>query len=135
MSIPFYSVNPLLENLKQLFCLVLSVTSSEKVDKENRYKDFTLVSLPYPGCEFFKEFREHDYTPKGLVFDWYQNYVDAPISVPEDSISRQLLINWDKYTTWDLVKLTQNYLILILRYLRDSNCGILIHCISGTDSI
>lgn len=109
------------------------MTSSEKVDKERRYKEFTLVSLPYPGCEFFKEFREHDYMPKGLVFDWYQNYVDAPISVPEDIISRQLMISWDKYTTWDLVKLTQNYLILILRYLRDSNRGILMHCISGTN--
>ncbi|XP_011147300.1 myotubularin-related protein 14 [Harpegnathos saltator] len=111
----------------------MNVTSSEKVDKENRYRHFTLVSLPYPGCEFFKEFREHDYLPKGLVFDWYQNYVDAPISVPEDSISNQLRISWDLYTTWDLVKLTQNYLRLILRYLSDSNDGILIHCISGWD--
>jgi len=31
-----------------------SVTSSEKVDKLNRYSDFSLWSLPYPGCEFFK---------------------------------------------------------------------------------
>lgn len=59
--------------------------------------------------------------------------MDAPICVPDDSSSSQLRINWDRYTEWDLVKLTQNYLKLILRYLNDSNNGILIHCISGTD--
>jgi len=70
-----------------------------------------------------------------LVFDWYQNYVDATISVPEDSISCQLGINWDRYTEWDLVTLTQNYLKLLLKYLSDSNNGILIHCISGANGI
>ena len=29
----------------------LTVTSSEKVDKEQRYKDFNITSIPYPGCE------------------------------------------------------------------------------------
>lgn len=116
----------------KLFCSVLSVTSSEKVDKEKRYSDFTLISLPYPGCEFFREFRENDYLAKGLVFDWSQTHVDAQIGVPEDSISTQLRINWEQYQVWDLVKLTQNYLKLILRYLSDSSSGILIHCISGT---
>lgn len=36
---------------------LMNVTSSEKVDKEKRYQDFRIISLPYPGCEFFKEFR------------------------------------------------------------------------------
>lgn len=67
------------------------------------------------------------------MFNWCQNYIDAPIYVPEDSISSQLQVNWEKYTEWNLVKLTQNYLRLILRYLSDSNNGLLIHCISGTD--
>ncbi|XP_072749805.1 phosphatidylinositol-3,5-bisphosphate 3-phosphatase MTMR14 [Anoplolepis gracilipes] len=111
----------------------MTVTSSEKVDQERRYSDFNLISLPYPGCEFFKEFRDQDYRSKGLVFNWCQDYVDAPIYVPDDSFSSQLRINWDKYTEWDLVKLTQNYLKLILRYLSDNNNGILIHCISGWD--
>lgn len=111
----------------------MNVTSSEKVDKAKRYSDFTLISLPYPGCEFFREFRENDYLAKGLVFDWTQTHVDAQIGVPEDSISTQLRINWDQYRVWDLVKLTQNYLKLILRYLSDSTTGILIHCISGWD--
>ena len=29
--------------------LFFSVTSSEKVDKENRYGEFCIASLPYPG--------------------------------------------------------------------------------------
>jgi myotubularin-related protein 14 len=36
---------------------MMNVTSSEKVDKEKRYQDFRIISLPYPGCEFFREFR------------------------------------------------------------------------------
>ncbi|XP_057323639.1 myotubularin-related protein 14 [Microplitis mediator] len=111
----------------------MNVTSSEKVDKEKRYADFTIISLPYPGCEFFKEFRENDYQAKGLVFDWSQTHVDAQIGVPEDVISTQLKINWDQYQVWDLVKLTQNYFKLILNYLSDSSNGMLIHCISGWD--
>lgn len=31
--------------------LSCSVTSSEKVDKAQRYADFTLLSIPYPGRE------------------------------------------------------------------------------------
>ncbi|XP_071575724.1 phosphatidylinositol-3,5-bisphosphate 3-phosphatase MTMR14 [Temnothorax nylanderi] len=111
----------------------MTVTSSEKVDQERRYSNFKLISLPYPGCEFFKEFRDQDYRSKDLVFNWRQNYIDAPICVPEDPISSQLRVNWDQYTEWNLVKLTQNYLRLILRYLSDSNNGLLIHCISGWD--
>jgi len=109
------------------------VTSSEKADKENRYSDFTIISLPYPGCEFFKEYRDNDYVAKGLVFDWTQSHVDAVIGVPNDAVSSQLKIDWEKYKGWDLVKLTQNYMKLMLRYLQDSNTGLLIHCISGWD--
>lgn len=28
-----------------------SITSSEKVDKENRYADFCILSIPYPGTQ------------------------------------------------------------------------------------
>ncbi|KAF5304510.1 hypothetical protein FQR65_LT07937 [Abscondita terminalis] len=111
----------------------MNVTSSEKVDKENRYSDFTIISLPYPGCEFFKEFRDSDYTAQDLVFDWSQAHVDACICVPEDSISAQLSIKWDEYKGWDLVKITQRYMRLLLKYLQDNSSGLLIHCISGWD--
>ena len=49
-----------------------SVTSSEKVDKEKRYSDFCIWSLPYPGCEFFKEWRDNGYAAEGMKFDWNQ---------------------------------------------------------------
>ncbi|KAF5281184.1 hypothetical protein FQA39_LY17855 [Lamprigera yunnana] len=111
----------------------MNVTSSEKVDKENRYSDFTIISLPYPGCEFFKEFRDSDYTAQDLVFDWSQAHVDACICVPEDSISAQLPIKWEEYKGWDLVKITQRYMRLLLKYLQDNSSGLLIHCISGWD--
>ena len=51
------------------FC---SVTSSEKVDKEHRYAEFSLLSLPYPGCEFFKDFRDNGFNGINLHFDWSQ---------------------------------------------------------------
>jgi len=34
---------------------------------------------------------------------------------------------------WDLVKLTQNYMKLMLRYLQENSTGLLVHCISGWD--
>ncbi|XP_055317855.1 myotubularin-related protein 14 isoform X3 [Sitodiplosis mosellana] len=112
----------------------LKVTSSEKVDKENRYSEFTLISLPYPGCEFFREFRDNNYSHESLVFDWSQTHVNADIGIPTDSITTQLLhINWDHYKVWDLVTITQNYLKLCLKYLQDNSSGLLIHCISGWD--
>lgn len=110
------------------------VTSSEKVDKEKRYSEFTIISLPYPGCEFFREFRDNNYSHESLVFDWSQTHVNADIGIPIDSITTQLLhINWDQYKVWDLVTITQNYLKLCLKYLQDNSSGLLIHCISGWD--
>lgn len=37
------------------------------------------------------------------------------------------------FQMWDLIKLTQNYMRLVLRYLVDQPQGLLIHCISGWD--
>ena len=34
---------------------------------------------------------------------------------------------------WDLVRLTQNYLKLLLAHIKNGNEGLLIHCISGWD--
>lgn len=112
---------------------MMNVTSSEKVDKEKRYQDFKIISLPYPGCEFFREFRDNNYSGEGLVFDWSQKNVDAEIGVPEDPITANLNINWETYKGWDLVQITQNYMKLLLKYLQDSSSGLLIHCISGWD--
>lgn len=110
------------------------VTSSEKVDKEKRYQEFTICSLPYPGCEFFRQFRDNDYTHENLVFDWSQTHVNADIGIPMDTITLQLQhISWDQYKAWDLATITQNYMKLLLKYLQDNSSGLLIHCISGWD--
>lgn len=111
----------------------MNVTSSEKVDKEKRYQDFKIIALPYPGCEFFREFRDNNYSGEGLVFDWSQKTVDADCHVPNESITSQMNINWDEYKNWDLVQITQNYMKLLLKYVQDSSSGLLIHCISGWD--
>ncbi|XP_048404039.1 myotubularin-related protein 14 isoform X4 [Stegostoma tigrinum] len=111
----------------------LNVTSSEKVDKAQRYADFTLLSIPYPGCEFFKDYKDRDYTAEGLVFNWNQDFVDAPLNIPP-SLAENLNIDWREYQSWDLVQQTQNYLKLLIHTInRDGDGGLLVHCISGWD--
>ncbi|XP_050815772.1 myotubularin-related protein 14 isoform X3 [Gopherus flavomarginatus] len=89
-----YICDLMVENKKVKFGL--NVTSSEKVDKAQRYADFTLLSIPYPGCEFFKEYKDRDYRAEGLVFNWKQDYVDAPLNIPV-SLTRSLNIDWSEY--------------------------------------
>ena len=72
------------------------MTSSEKVDKEGRYSDFTILSLPYPGCEFFREWKDSGYMAEGLMFDWNQSYVDAKIDLPGSPVPPRT-IEWNKY--------------------------------------
>lgn len=44
-----------------------------------------------------------------------------------------LKFNLKEYRSWDVVKLTQNYLRLLIYFIRESDSSILIHCISGWD--
>lgn len=83
----------------------LSVSSSEKADKDNRYADFDILSLPYPGCEFFSKFHNNSYAAEGLVFDWEQSFVDATINIPEKyNIASQLQIDWQEYKVYIFIK-------------------------------
>ncbi|XP_051931087.1 myotubularin-related protein 14 isoform X3 [Hippocampus zosterae] len=126
-----YICDLMVENKKVKFGL--NVTSSEKADKAQRYADFTLISVPYPGCEFFKDYKDRDYTAEGLVFNWNQDYVDAPLTIPE-CFTKNLNIDWAQYQSWDLVEQTQNYLKLLLHIINsDDESGLLVHCISGWD--
>ncbi|KAJ7376562.1 Myotubularin- protein 14 [Desmophyllum pertusum] len=110
----------------------MRVTSSEKVDKIQRYSDFCLCSVPYPGCEFFRDFKDNEYNADGLHFNWQQDYVDTKFSVPDLLLHHQG-IEWNNYQSWDLVTLTQNYLHLLIGCVKDGEGGLLIHCISGWD--
>lgn len=67
------------------------------MDKENRYSDFTIISLPYPGCEFFKTYRDNGYNGEDLIFEWNQTHVDANIFVPSDSTTASMSIDWSAY--------------------------------------
>ncbi|XP_038047797.1 myotubularin-related protein 14-like isoform X1 [Patiria miniata] len=120
----------MVENKKVKFGM--NVSSSEKVDKEHRYADFDLVSVPYPGCEFFRDYRENGFNAEGLYYDWSQDFVDAGLSIPEN-LSSKLGIDWKSYRSWDLVKITQNYLKLFLHVVKEGETGLLVHCISGWD--
>ncbi|XP_061075478.1 myotubularin-related protein 14 isoform X2 [Conger conger] len=126
-----YICDLMVENKKVKFGL--NVTSSEKVDKAQRYADFTLLSVPYPGCEFFKDYKDRDYTAEGLVFNWNQDFVDAPLTIPPP-FTKNLNIDWSEYQSWDLVQQTQNYLKLLIHIINsDDESGLLVHCISGWD--
>ncbi|XP_061543566.1 myotubularin-related protein 14 isoform X1 [Phycodurus eques] len=126
-----YICDLMVENKKVKFGV--NVTSSEKADKAQRYADFTLLSVPYPGCEFFKDYKDRDYTAEGLVFNWNQDYVDAPLTIPA-CFKKNLNIDWAEYQSWDLVEQTQNYLKLLLHIINsDDESGLLVHCISGWD--
>ncbi|XP_023605459.1 myotubularin-related protein 14 isoform X8 [Myotis lucifugus] len=87
----------------------------------------------FSGCEFFKEYKDRDYMAEGLIFNWKQDYVDAPLSIPE-FLTCSLNIDWSQYQSWDLVQQTQNYLKLLLSIINsDDDSGLLVHCISGWD--
>ncbi|ENN77538.1 hypothetical protein YQE_05986, partial [Dendroctonus ponderosae] len=87
----------------------LCVSASEKVDAA-RYSSFDLICLPYPGCEFFKDYHDANYQARGLVYDWESPLNDAVISVPDDNINRGLGISWEQYKKWDLIRITKNYM-------------------------
>ena len=114
------------------------VTSSEKVDKQGRYRSaFQLASVPYPGCELFTDLKRKKYRLTDVVYDWTGAEVNAPLLLPAASGSERLGVDWARYREWNLVELTQNYLKLFLGFLRcdaaDNQHGLLVHCISGWD--
>lgn len=129
--------------------LHFSVSSSEKVDKEKRYAKFHIASLPFPGCEFFKKYRDNSYNSANLYYEWSLSQNDAVVHAPDirhhKSFSaftssnnsnpkyRPLHICWADYQKWDLQELTMNYMRATLQFIANSNSGTLVHCISGWD--
>lgn len=73
------------------------VSSSEKIDKEKRYEDFNLVSIPYPGAEFFERFTANDMSSVNLHYNWEHPINNAPLSVPKDSVSSKVCSDWNDY--------------------------------------
>ncbi|KAM8711577.1 hypothetical protein ACLKA7_012145 [Drosophila subpalustris] len=124
-------VDLMVENRKIKY--FMAVSSSEKADPNKHYKGFNLLSLPYPGCEFFKKFRDNNYMANNLHYNWKQSFNDANINIPNLGPAADIDIIWPEYRDWDLVSITQNYLRATLKYIQEDNSGVLIHCISGWD--
>ncbi|KAH8279457.1 hypothetical protein KR026_010423 [Drosophila bipectinata] len=124
-------VDLMVENRKIKY--FMAVSSSEKADPNKHYKSFNLLSLPYPGCEFFKKFRDNNYMASNLYYNWKQTFNDANINIPNMGPAADIDIIWPEYRDWDLVTITQNYLRATLKYVQEESSGLLIHCISGWD--
>ncbi|KAJ4459492.1 putative Myotubularin-related protein 14 [Paratrimastix pyriformis] len=108
-------------------------TSEKSHSDPRKYGDpFRILQMPYPGCEFFALYREHNHQAAGLMFNWADPAVNAELSVGALSGMSIGGIRWADYKRWDLVELTQNYMDAALETL--ARCrGILVHCISGWD--
>lgn len=63
------------------------LTSSEKVESY-RYGAFSINSIPYPGCEFFKEYKDNSFNASNLRFDWNQDFVNATLMVDAQAASQ-----------------------------------------------
>eukprot|EP00467_Chlorarachnion_reptans_P019228 CAMPEP_0114521622 /NCGR_PEP_ID=MMETSP0109-20121206/20283_1 /TAXON_ID=29199 /ORGANISM="Chlorarachnion reptans, Strain CCCM449" /LENGTH=657 /DNA_ID=CAMNT_0001702737 /DNA_START=322 /DNA_END=2296 /DNA_ORIENTATION=+ len=109
-------------------------TSSEKAEAEKSendlYDEFHIQAMPYPGCEFFRLFKDNKHCGKNLKFNWNEKYIDAKLSTPP---FHHLNLNWSDYKSWDIILLTQNYFRLVMEHLVSSKGGVLVHCISGWD--
>lgn len=66
------------------------------------------MSLPYPGCEFFAEYRQKDYEAEKCNFNWDQSYVNATLTVPQDLL-HQVKIDASKYRVSYRHELKQKY--------------------------
>uniref|UniRef100_A0A7M5VB12 Tyrosine specific protein phosphatases domain-containing protein n=2 Tax=Clytia hemisphaerica TaxID=252671 RepID=A0A7M5VB12_9CNID len=108
------------------------VSSSEKVDKHQRYKEFDLICTPFPGCELMMDM-DQLFSKEGLFFDWTEDFVNTELMVPNTVLQYADEIDWTKYKEWDIVLLLQNYMLLMIRTLREGKSNMMIHCISGWD--
>lgn len=90
------------------------VSSSEKEGSE--YEDFELNVIPYPGCEFFKEFKDKCYESDKLYFNWADPQVNAQLRVGNESV-RGLQKQWNyKVRTITLHSVISYMLFYILKF-------------------
>lgn len=80
-----------------IFNVFYSVTSSEKVDATQKYSVFRIIPTPYPGCEFFHDFKKNNYNSEGLMFNWCDPTIDSILNVRPNPAVDQLDIQWSKY--------------------------------------
>eukprot|EP00475_Leptophrys_vorax_P011863 TRINITY_DN1833_c0_g1_i2.p1 TRINITY_DN1833_c0_g1~~TRINITY_DN1833_c0_g1_i2.p1 ORF type:complete len:413 (+),score=71.43 TRINITY_DN1833_c0_g1_i2:894-2132(+) len=112
----------------------MRMTSSEKAEGSRYGSTFSIVPTPYPGCEFFREYKKHDRSGVGIemVYNWTLEFVNSVLR-PSDLMFEMTDVDWTDYKDWDLVDLTRNYLRAIYHTLGSRNKGVLVHCVSGWD--
>ena len=54
---------------------------------------FVAAALPYPGCEFFTEYRSNNHSGLGLLFNWNQSFIssDLVLSTPMPFVPDEML--------------------------------------------
>ena len=72
--------------------LGVALTSSEK-NEQWRYSHLKLNALPYPGCEFFTEYKAAGHSGLNLFFNWSQSFIssDLLLSHPHPMIPDEML--------------------------------------------
>jgi len=80
-----------------IYTFIFSVTSSEKVDDTQKYAVFRIIPTPYPGCEFFLDFKKNNYISEGLMFNWSDPSIDSTLNVKPNPAVDQLNIKWSQY--------------------------------------
>ncbi|ORX54741.1 hypothetical protein BCR36DRAFT_410548, partial [Piromyces finnis] len=118
----------------------LTVSSSEKCEPHCQYEQsgIHLVVVPYPGSEYFRNFKLNHYCARKLEVDWNLNFINSELNFPLYD-HNYLNINWNQYRSWDFITLTQNYMKLFVNLLQQKSfdigldSGLLVHCISGWD--
>lgn len=56
---------------------------------EKKYQKYIDVFCPlFLGCEFFKDYKDRDYTAEGLVFNWNQ------VSDDPESVQPGIILVW-----------------------------------------
>lgn len=107
--------------------LGFAVCSSEKNDKYERYRDFDISVMPYPGVEFFKDVKQ---TTPFLQYDWSKSKY-----LPDFSLAyRKIDLSQARTRNCDVVTLTKNYIKCLLYMICDPNeKSLLVHCITGWD--
>ncbi|KAL6618502.1 phosphatases II [Neocallimastix sp. 'constans'] len=118
----------------------LTVSSSEKCEPSGQYlrSGIHLIIVPYPGSEYFRNFKYNHFCAKNLKVDWSSSFINSELKFPLYN-QNYLNINWIQYKSWDFIQLTQNYMKLFVNLLQqkstdvDEDPGLLVHCISGWD--
>lgn len=55
------------------------------------------MPTPYPGCEFFLDFKKNNYNSEGLMFNWSDPSITSTLIVKPNPAVDQLNIEWSKY--------------------------------------